>query len=61
MGKTHENVFPGAHCYENFRLLSETFLPFCHIFHGFYSVILKEKYKIVKFKNNLKMVVTKMK
>ena len=26
MGKTHENVFPGAHCQENFRLLSETCL-----------------------------------
>ena len=26
MGKTHENVFPEAHCLENFRLLSETFL-----------------------------------
>ena len=25
MGKTHENMFPGAHCLENFRLLSETF------------------------------------
>ena len=26
MGKTHENVCPGAHCSENFRLLPETFL-----------------------------------
>ena len=26
MGKTDENVFPGAHCWENFRLLLETFL-----------------------------------
>ena len=26
MGKTHENVFPGTHCYENLRLLPETFL-----------------------------------
>ena len=26
MRKAHENVFPGAHCEENFRLLSETFL-----------------------------------
>ena len=26
MDKTHEDVFPGAHCWENFRLLSETFL-----------------------------------
>ena len=26
MGKTHENVFPGARCLENFRLLSKTFL-----------------------------------
>ena len=26
MGKTHENVFPEAHCLENFRLSSETFL-----------------------------------
>ena len=26
MSKTHENVFRGAHCSENFRLLSETFL-----------------------------------
>ena len=25
-GKTHENVFPEANCWENFRLLSETFL-----------------------------------
>ena len=22
--KVHENVFPGTHCLENFRLLSET-------------------------------------
>ena len=26
MGKTNENVFPGAHCSEYFRFLSETFL-----------------------------------
>ena len=26
VSKTHENVFPGAHCYENLRLLSETSL-----------------------------------
>ena len=26
VGKMHENVFPGAHCLENFRLLSETSL-----------------------------------
>ena len=26
MGKPHENEFPGAHCLENFKLLSETFL-----------------------------------
>ena len=25
-GWTHENVFLGTHCYENFRLLTETFL-----------------------------------
>ena len=26
MGKTHEDVFPGVGCLENFRVLSETFL-----------------------------------
>ena len=26
MGKTHKNVFPGANCKEDLRLLSETFL-----------------------------------
>ena len=26
MGKTYENVFLGARCYKNLRLLSETFL-----------------------------------
>ena len=26
MGKTQENVFPGADCKENLRLLSESFL-----------------------------------
>ena len=26
MCKTHKNVFPGAHCLENFRSLSETFV-----------------------------------
>ena len=26
MGKTHDNVIPGADGWENFRLLSETFL-----------------------------------
>ena len=26
VGKMHENVFPGARCLENFRLLSETSL-----------------------------------
>ena len=26
MGKTQKSVFPGAHCWENFRLLPVTFL-----------------------------------
>ena len=36
MGKTHENVFPGAHCQENFRLLSETFLKVNYQFAIFF-------------------------
>ena len=56
MGKMHKNVFLGAHCKENFRLLSEIFprvnYHFCYIFHGFYSVILKSNHKTLKLKNS---------
>ena len=36
MGKTDENVFPGAPCYKNFRLLSETFLKVNYHFATFF-------------------------
>ena len=48
MGKTHENVFHGAHCGLTWGTISDYYfsdskgeLPFYHIFHGFYSVVLK--------------------
>ena len=42
MGKTHENVFSGAHCYEYFRLLSETFLKVNSHFATFLWILLSD-------------------
>ena len=42
MDKTHENVFPGAHCYEYFRLLSETFLKVNSHFATFLWILLND-------------------
>ena len=51
MGKTHENVFPGAHCYENSRLLSETFLKVNTILPHFSWILLSgSKVKIQNHK-----------
>ena len=55
MGKTNKNVSWSSLLGKfqiNIWKFSKGELPFCHIFHGFYSVILKYKYKILKLKNN---------
>ena len=42
MGKTHQNVFHGGHCLENFRLLSETFLRVNSHFATFSWILLSD-------------------
>ena len=42
MDKTHENLFPGAHCYKYFRLLSETFLKVNSHFAIFLWILLND-------------------
>ena len=39
MGKTHENIFPGAHYQKKYQVITWNFpkgeLPLCHILHRF--------------------------